>query len=343
MIVATIVAAATMLLHPQAPQPSISMANGHVARHRDLRLAMPDAIDSPLPEALEDDAAALLEEAEGDIEKARKSYIGYTLAYLEEAMPELYRTLKADASHPDAHAALVEVTWDAIAAFMPVTHSSKPTPAAAQRLTAVARAALPADGLASVLDVGCGNGVLLPFLLACGLPSSEYRGIDMSSRMIDLAQHAHGGQAGAEFADASFADECDARAGDGRRFDSIVFNGALQFFADQPATIAAAAQLLSDAPDARIVVSHISGARFVRKEFADNPATVQNTMPFLEMMQGIAEQNGLQVVLPSFLGTEPDEIEKRLEDFYLIILRRAGSDGGDQPPPLPEGIGAVQL
>ena len=51
----------------------------------------------------------------------------------------------------------------------------------------------------------------------------------------------------------------------------------------------------------------------------------------------------LQVVLPSFLGTEPEEIEQRLEDFYLIILRRAGSDEGDQPPPLPEGIGAVQL
>ena len=295
LMIAPIFALAGMLLNPLSPQPASATPTGSLARHHGLRLAMPDAIDSPLPEALEDDAAALLEEAEGDIEKAQKSYIGYTLAYLEEAMPELYRTLKADASHPDAHAALVEVTWDAIAAFMPVTHSSKPTPAAAQRLTAVARAALPADGLASVLDLGCGNGVLLPFLLACGLPSSQYRGIDMSSRMVSLAQHAHGGQAGAEFVDSSFADECDARAGDGRRFDSIVLNGALQFFADQPATIAAAAKLLSDAPDARIVVSHISGASFVRKEFADNPATVQNTMPYLEMMQGIAQQNGLQV------------------------------------------------
>ena len=38
------------------------------------------------------------------------------------------------------------MTWDAIAAFMPVTHSARPTREAAQRLTAIARAALPADG-----------------------------------------------------------------------------------------------------------------------------------------------------------------------------------------------------
>jgi hypothetical protein len=58
---------------------------------------------------LDEDAAALLAECNGDVEKARTSYIGYSLAYLEEAMPELYDALKTDPLRPDAHAALVEL------------------------------------------------------------------------------------------------------------------------------------------------------------------------------------------------------------------------------------------
>ena len=86
-----------------------------------------------------------------------------------------------------------------------------------------------------------------------------------------------------------------------------------------------------------------SGASFVRRELGDNPTTVKNTMPFLEMMQGIADKAGLQIALPSFLGTEVEEIEKSLERFYLVIFRRKGDDeGGDDGEPaaleLPEGV-----
>ena len=70
-------------------------------------------------------------------------------------------------------AALVEVTWDAIAAFMPLTHSSRPSPEAARRLTAIARISLPVDTQlaagTTVLDVGCGHGLLLPFVTEVGL------------------------------------------------------------------------------------------------------------------------------------------------------------------------------
>ena len=62
-----------------------------------------DLFDSPLPASIDADAAALLEEVNGDVEKARQSYMGYTLAYLEEAMPELYRQIKTDVNLPDAH------------------------------------------------------------------------------------------------------------------------------------------------------------------------------------------------------------------------------------------------
>ena len=167
------------------PPPCLSPCVLH--RCEAPRLQLP-SFDTPLPDKLDDDAAALLEEAEGDVEVARTSYIGYTLAYLQEEMPELYLAIKDDPSRSDAHAALVEVTWDAIAAFMPVTHSSRPTKEGGKRLAAIARVSLPDDGAASVLDVGCGNGVLLPFLTAVGMPASRswgwslFRSVPLGSR-----------------------------------------------------------------------------------------------------------------------------------------------------------------
>jgi len=139
---------------------------------------------------LDDDARALLEENDGDVEKARTSYIGYTLAYLEEEMPDLYAALKTDPSRPDCHAVLVEVTFDAIAAFLPMTHNPTPDEATAQRLTAIARAVVPLDGPARLLDVGCGNGILLPYVAACGAPPTDYRGIDL--RYAPAPRHSRG-------------------------------------------------------------------------------------------------------------------------------------------------------
>lgn len=297
--------------------------------------AVSPAFNTPLPPQLDADAAALLEESGGDVEKARTSFMGYTLAFLEDEMPELYEALKTEPSRADAHAALVELTWDSIAAFMPVTHSSSPTPAAAMRMTAIARAALPADGAdASVLDVGCGNGVLYPFLTTSGMAAAAYRGIDVSSRMIDLAQRAHG-DSGATFEDGSFADE----VASGARYDTIIFNGVLEFFDDQEATLKAAAAMLSDKEDARIIVSNIGGARGVRADLGNNPSTVLNTMPLLALMQQTAATMGMQVVLPSFFGEELEAIEKALEDFYLVILRRTDAE----EPPAAEEAAAPEI
>ena len=42
----------------------------------------------------------------------------------------------------------------------------------------------------------------------------------------------------------------------------------------------------------------------------------------LQALQAIAEQCNLQLVIPSFLGTEIDEIERNFESFYLVIFQR---------------------
>eukprot|EP00966_Prymnesium_polylepis_P090021 2084687-Prymnesium_polylepis.1 len=140
--------------------------------------------------------------------------------------------------------------------------------------------------------------------------------------MIKLATYAHGDTPSATFADRSFDDECAS----GSEYETIVFNGVLQFFEDPASTLSCAAQLLSDSPDARLVVSHVSGASFVRRELGDNPTTVKNVMPTMQKMQGIAEQSNLQLIIPSFLGTEVDEIERNFESFYLVILQRKVAD-----------------
>ena len=42
-----------------------------------------------------------------------------------------------------------------------------------------------------ILDVGCGTGLLLPFLTTLGAPPQRYRGIDLSPRMVEVAQRVH--------------------------------------------------------------------------------------------------------------------------------------------------------
>lgn len=316
------------------PNVAPRSANSDAVRRAAVRLTGSEGLDAiSMARMKEDvkklssDAAALLEEVNGDAEKARTSYMGYTLAYVKDEMPELYDRIKTDPTHPDAHRALVEITWDAIAAFLPVTHSAKLTEAAQKKLTAVARAGC--DGTSespmSTLDVGCGNGLLLPFLLACEAPASAYRGIDVSDGMIERAKAAHESDrlcAGARFEGMSFGEVLEEKEADGSVcFDAIFFNGAMQFFPDAGKTISDAARLLSRKKSSRLVISHLNGAAFVRQERVDNPQTVLSTMPSLADLAAIAEPLGFEVVLPAFFGEQPEQIQRGLDEFYLVVLR----------------------
>lgn len=296
--------------------------------------------------ALDADAAALLDEAGGDVAKAKTSYIGYTLAYLKNEMPELYEGLKSDPSRSDCHAALVELTYDAVAAFLPVTHAPTPTPAAQKKLQAIARSSVDGSRRAwSVLDVGCGTGLLLPFLSAAGAPPSRYRGIDISSRMIDRARADHKAEAfaGARFnavsletvAEEAAAAEAGAGAVSGpgasglgaeagvdasRPYDVIIFNAALQFFPDTRLALSTASRLLCRGAHARLVIAHMQGAAFVRQEKEENPTVVRALMPGLTELQDIGRGLGMSVAVPSFLGSDPESIATGMEDFYLAVM-----------------------
>lgn len=100
------------------------------------------------------------------------------------------------ASDVRAHAKYVELTYNTVATFMP--GGEEVSKKVSRRLEAIACAACPAaagGGGVSVLDVGCGTGLLLPFLEAAAGPSGlHYRGIDLSARMVEAARQAHGGR-----------------------------------------------------------------------------------------------------------------------------------------------------
>ena len=103
----------------------------------------------------------------------------------------------------------------------------------------------------------------------------------------------------------------------------VLFNGSLQFFADVRAALSRAASLLPPSGPARVVISHVNGAAFVRSEAAGNPATVLSTMPTLAQLELIARDLELSLVPPIALGViDGGDEEAALEQFYLVALER---------------------
>ena len=235
-----------------------------------------------------------LRRADGDLDRAQSLYFADAARALRTREPQAFERLVAfkqshaaaaptsGAAHvgesdAGAHELLLELTWDSVAAFMP--EAQRPTREIEGRLRRIAHAAT--DGLGPVsgtlLDVGCGDGALVPHVAAAA--ACDYVGIDLSSVMVARARRAH---PAARFERRSFSAWAE-RPG-APRCASIVFNGALQFFADQKATLAlAAAHLAPGAPHA--CERHVrigAAARFVASErarFLPLPPTARAARP----------------------------------------------------------------
>jgi len=279
-----------------------------------------------------------LEEAKGDINLARTSFLGYSLAYLEEAMPDLYESIKdgKTAASREVHHALLELTWDAVAAYIPVTtKSGKPEGNdILQRLTSIAKSSSAArnrdgDDDWKILDVGCGNGLLLPFLLQEeeNSTSLNYHGCDLSPRMIELAQKDYSTNSnlirGSTICFEEIAFETIVGESDDKKnyYDTIIFNGSLQFFSNIKETLKMAKSLLEknndDGCSKKIVISHVNGASFVRKERIENPAMVLSIMPTVHELKEISQKLEMELEFP---------FEKtKLDQFYLAVLSLSSS------------------
>ena len=274
------------------------------------------------------DAAAMLERAGGNLDRAQAAFFHESVVMLQRDEPALFAKMGASAQPQppsgDVHEKLVELTWDTIAAFMPLGGG---TPAEVlRRLRLVAQAAAGSQSRtrgegrgASVLDVGCGDGAALPYLCKAGAEEGDYVGLDLSSRMILSAREARG-RGGATFDQGSFLSA--GASSPPSEYDAVLFNGALQFFADPADALRRAAALLPR-EGGRVVLAHVNGAAFVREEAAGNPITVLSLMPSLDWLRAQAPALGMELLGPEQLGVEaPDGPDAALDGFYLVVLQR---------------------
>jgi SAM-dependent methyltransferase len=212
---------------------------------------------APQPDALlGSDARLLLEQCRGDLGMAQAMYFKRGVMALQQGDPALFSRLMeeqrqletgekphADIDHA-VHSKLVELTWDATAEFLPAIEAASGALSKRMRsrmesiAKAVAETLRGVEGSGAelkVLDVGCGDGAILPFLEAEGVAPDAYCGVDLSGRMIAAAQRRH---PRATFARADFLELPTAAAATTTRapaphpapgaYACVLFNGSLQ-------------------------------------------------------------------------------------------------------------------
>lgn len=102
----------------------------------------------------------------------------------------------------------------------------------------------------SVLDLGCGLGVMMPVYRQLGVARAV--GVDLSPRMVELARERWRDASEFEFI---AADAASLQLGE--RFDAVVIYNAYPHFMDRPALVASCQRLLR--PGGRFVVAHGTG------------------------------------------------------------------------------------
>ncbi len=102
----------------------------------------------------------------------------------------------------------------------------------------------------TVLDLGCGTGVMVPFYLTA--KAGKIVAVDVSEKMVERAREKFGGEPSVELraSDALSLDE-------GERFDAAVIYNAYPHFPDKLALVEKVYRLLK--PSGRFVVAHGSG------------------------------------------------------------------------------------
>jgi len=245
------------------------------------------------------------------------------------------------------HNAKVTAAWDSIALFLPIDYATQAVNnnqknqkkgavggrfldnVVRRRLGMIAQACIPSSSTMTenlsnfrILDVGCGDGAIVPFLddqyLAIAKEVSKkqkkkepkvsgeetgnqkkkkkvytkvhvdptyYHGIDLSPVMIDMAKQTYSTHC------FQVKDFQSVAAGDDEvsHYNTILFNGSIQFFPDLLETLNHAAALISTG--GRIVLSHVQGGSFVKDEVRKNPMAGACTfMPQEDELEDVASK-----------------------------------------------------
>lgn len=162
----------------------------------------------------------------------------------------------------------------------------------------------------SVLDVGCGTGVLEPYLSAALGPEGRILAIDLSRKMLAQAREKRGFPT-VEYRATDFL-SLDAGSG----FDLVVVYSAFPHFMDRPAFFAKAACAL--APGGRLAIAHIESRASI------NAMHGAGSIPSLELPP-VGELAALAIAA----GLEPVKI--RDDDYYLLVAAKPGPPRSTRP------------
>lgn len=166
---------------------------------------------------------------------------------------------------------------------------------------------LGAIGLAAgsrVLDVGCGTGVLEPYLAAALGPAGRVLALDLSPRMIGLARERRSFPT-VEYRVADFL----ALEGEGS-FDFVLVYSAFPHFLDRPAFLEKAASVLS--PGGRLAVAHIESRAAINSMHREGGAPSLE-LPQVGELADLAARFGFRTLL------------SRDDEYYLYLGEKAGS------------------
>lgn len=237
----------------------------------------------------------------------------------KRALAELERLkTEHDFTERDLHNLLQQATWDASADAKAARSITGEMPADIQKRVqaacdiAVQRAKQQQqqNGEAiHVLDVGCGYGVLVPFLKKAGLQDDQIHGIDLSPEMIRNAKELH--------------PSCHFDAHDfysyqpNHTFDALLFCSSLHDMPDMmTATLPKARDLLRE--NGVLVIVHPQGASHVQNQVQSNPTMVLRGLPTTQELQALP---GFQLI------QAPAASKSREENLhgYLAVLERTES------------------
>ena len=190
---------------------------------------------------------------------------------------------EANQIHPhDLQVAMQRLTWDAsadakacrsVVGSMPTTIKNRVTKASEMAYEA-------GGGGGLVLDVGCGYGVMVPFLKKAGFKASQIHGVDLSSEMIEHAKTFYPDVARkGKFEAVDFFAETEEDKSE--KYRAVVFCSALHDMPDlRTALLKTKYDLLDNEKEgSRLIIVHAQGASHVLNQNKQNPLLVPRGLP----------------------------------------------------------------
>lgn len=167
-----------------------------------------------------------------------------------------------------------------------------------------------------VLDVGCGYGVLVPYLKQSGLRASLIHGMDLSSEMIKHAQAFYPDVASLEVANFLTLDKDQTK-----KYRAVLFCSSLHDLPDMQAALYKARDLLEPNGGTLIIV-HPQGASHVAQQHKSNPVLVPRGLPTsAELQEWLGDDTGDGTMELTVAPAEA-KTEQEIREGYLAVLTK---------------------